>query len=261
MPNLELIQGFHRKHNIRTSIDDVNLSEIELNEAIDPERIEKAILRITDQLGISFQMHFDLELPAELVLMYIDICNFSTRFQGINYLSEVLDEYYDIVVPIIYEHGGEIDKIIGDGIICFFGPPFSNFSFDKNLAAADLAAKEILSATNNTSFKSKIAIHTGQVRYYRNKTGYYNEYTIIGQPITELFRLESISEDQRINFFTGTPYDKLHIERLSANSALRLSDQQATRIANWLISAPKRISPVLKGVEKYNFYKTVRKGV
>ena len=44
-------------------------------------------------------------------------------------------------------------------------------------------------------------MHCGTINYFKNKTGLYHEFTMIGKPLTELFRLESVSIDERINYY------------------------------------------------------------
>jgi class 3 adenylate cyclase len=92
-----------------------------LNESLDPENIQKAISDSIASLGPEFTIYFDYGLPADVVLLFIDVCDFSERYSDLNgeEIGEYFDKFYDIVIPIIYEFGGEIDKIMGDGIILY----------------------------------------------------------------------------------------------------------------------------------------------
>ena len=99
------------------------------------------------------------------------------------------------------------EKLIGDGIICVFGQPFLTKPLQDCIKEADKCAKKIIKETYNTNkFESKIAFHFGTINYFKNKSGFYNELTIVGKPLTELFRLESISENERINYFVKYRY-------------------------------------------------------
>jgi len=135
-------------------------------------------------------------------LLFIDICNFSTRMSELSggETAAYFSQYYNIVFPIIFKYGGVIERVIGDGVVALFGKPFISLSPHAVMAEADLCAKDILLVTNGTKFSSKIAFHCGKVRYFKNHSG-YEDYTVIGKAITELFRLESISVDQSICFF------------------------------------------------------------
>ena len=135
-------------------------------------------------------------------LLFIDICSFSTRMKDLSGSETAIyfSQYYDIIFPIIFKYNGVIERVIGDGIVALFGPPFTKLWPAKVISEVDLCAKEILLHTNGTRFSSKIAFHSGIVRYFKNQSG-YEDYTIIGRAITELFRLESIAMDQAINYF------------------------------------------------------------
>lgn len=203
MANLEDIKFLNEKYGKNSSITTTGklFEGFGLDTKID---IQKGLRNELSTLGAEFTRYFDYGLPADVALLFIDVCNFSTRFSKLNgdEISTFFDEYYNKVIPIIYKHGGEIDKIIGDGIICVFGAPFITLDYQKCIAAANVCAREILISTMETKFSSKIAIHSGKIHYYKNKSGLYKEFTMVGKPLTELFRLESISLNDRINYFS-----------------------------------------------------------
>lgn len=180
--------------------------------------LEKAFSQHLADLGPAFTGYFDFGLPADVAMLFIDVCNFSTRLSHLNgeQIGEYFDEYYQTVIPIIYQHSGEVDKIMGDGIICIFGPPFMSGNFQDCINAANIAAKAIIEETIGTKYSSKIAFHAGTVHYFKNKSGLYDEFTVIGKALTELFRLESISEDECINYFDKSPVRDFYKSPLGA---------------------------------------------
>jgi len=220
MANLDQIQKLNRRYGKQSPIADITKS-FSINEALDPDNIKKALSRSIANLGPEFSMYFELGLPAEIALLFIDVCGFSTRFGSLNGddIARYFDEYYDKVIPIIYDHHGEIDKVIGDGIVCIFGPPFMSGDLNQCISKADKCAKEIIEATNGTKFSSKVAFHCGSINYFKNKTGLYKEFTIIGKPLTELFRLESISIDNEINYYDGTLIRDYYNKRIAASAS------------------------------------------
>lgn len=155
--------------------------------------------------------YFENQEEAHVVNLFIDITSFSTKASLMTNkeLSNYLDFYYNKAIPIIYKHGGEIEKIIGDGIICVFGEPFLDDSLPELIKKADSCSKEIIVELGNSQWEVKVALHNGVIQYYKNKS-FFAEYTMIGQPLTDLFRLESVSKNMSINFFCDAEYDKLH---------------------------------------------------
>jgi class 3 adenylate cyclase len=247
MANLDLIKQLNNNYGKQSPISrETKLFSI--NEALDPDIIQKGLSNSIAALGFDFTIYFDYGLPADVVLLFIDVCGFSTRYDDLDgkEIGEYFDEYYDIVIPIIYEYGGEVDKIMGDGIICIFGPPFQSLSLNENIAKADQCSKRLIKATENTKFASKVAIHSGTINYFKNKTGLYKEFTIIGKPLTELFRLESISIDQRVNYYDGTDIRNYYRKLINSQSPF------PSKIVEWT-HFPNSITG-LKGVSFNQFF-------
>ncbi len=212
MPNLKQIESLRNRYNIhRVSDSKVDLRQIRaLNENFNrPTAQIKSFFNIQgiDNHIIQF---LEEQKNANVILLFIDITDFSNKCQSLtnNQLSLFLDDYYDKVIPIIYKYGGEIEKIIGDGIICLFGEPFLTATKDELFKKADQCSKDIIVKLKETEKEVKIALNDGSIMYYKNKSNDYTEYTIIGKPMTELFRLESVSENNTINFFHISDYDK-----------------------------------------------------
>ncbi|WP_031457279.1 nucleotidyl cyclase domain-containing protein [Flavobacterium chungangense] len=244
MANLELIKKLNLKYNKPTAFTRSTKS-FSLNESFNGN-IQLAIQNNISSLGSNYTTYFEQGKTAEVVLLFIDVCNFSTRFSNLdgNGISQYFDEYYDLVIPIIYEFGGEIDKIIGDGIICVFGQPFLAKNLNDCISIADKCAKKIIVETKKRDkFKSKIAFHFGKINYFKNKSIFYNELTIVGKPLTELFRLESISENEKINYFVNSDYYDNWNDEINQNSLV------------WTLEKIQSVPLNLKGVD-YKYFQT-----
>lgn len=242
MANLDLIKSLNQQYGKQSPI----ISESKLfsiNEAIDPGKLEKALTDSLATMGPAYSGYFDFGLPANIAMLYIDVCGFSTRFGNLNgeEIATFFDSYYDIVIPLIYHYHGEVDKIIGDGIVCIFGPPFLSSDINDNIIRANTCAKEIIKATKKTKYSSKIAFHCGKINYFKNKSGLYKEFTMIGKPVTEIFRLESISIEERINYFDETLIRTYYQSKLKNLLATRPGEN-----AEWLHNEHR--VPDLKGI-------------
>ncbi|MCD6570922.1 MAG: GAF domain-containing protein, partial [Deltaproteobacteria bacterium] len=57
--------------------------------------------------------------------VFIDIANFTPMVEGnpVEGVVSVLNSFFEAVVPIIFKHGGMLDKFLGDGIMAIFGIP------------------------------------------------------------------------------------------------------------------------------------------
>ncbi len=155
--------------------------------------------------------YFDEGREEDVVLLFIDITSFSKTISGWtnSKMKNYLDDYYKKIIPIIYRNGGEIEKLMGDGIICVFGKPFLDLPNPQHVYKAETCAEEAIKKFHGSGKNVKVAIHKGTVNYYKVPGEHYGEYTIIGQPITDLYRLESVSKSNAINFYDGSSYDHL----------------------------------------------------
>ncbi len=155
--------------------------------------------------------YFDEGKEEDVALLFIDITSFSKTIQGWTntQMKIYLDDYYTEIIPIIYKYGGEIEKLMGDGIICVFGKPFLTLDTPEYVYKAEKCAEAVIKKFHGTNKNVKVAIHKGTINYYKVPGEHYGEYTIIGQPITDLYRLESVSKANAINFYKKSPYDRL----------------------------------------------------
>lgn len=153
--------------------------------------------------------YFEQKPTEDVVLLFIDIASFSniTEKSSNNFITSYLDNYYKKLFPIIYSYGGQIEKTMGDGIICVFGKPFVDLDWTEEFNRAELCAKEIIETFKGTNKEVKVALHSGQITYYKTPGTDYEEYTMIGKPLTELYRLESVSRKNAINFYKDSLYD------------------------------------------------------
>lgn len=232
MPNLQQIISLRRKYAPQQQITNAfNLEDANiLEEHLQNEEVKKAIVLehlhplyehvpITKYFSVTPEKqtpeiikYFEQQRKVIVVLLFIDITGFASKTSKSTPLdiTNWLDDYYHDLMPIIYKHGGEIEKIMGDGIICIFGEPFLIAKdCSEKYVRAEACAKEIIEQFKGTKNEVKIALHNGPVIYYKTPVEYYEEYTMIGNTLTELYRLESASKSNSINFFTDKYYFRL----------------------------------------------------
>lgn len=228
MPNLKQIYAlkneyFKLENRDRKTLDYIEKSETRdiLNKAFESGRLDKSVRRdvklfsfINEDLNPDkpdLIKYFDEAKEEDVALLFIDITSFSKTIASWSNteIKNYLDDYYERIIPIIYKHGGEIEKLMGDGIICVFGKPFLLIEDPEYVYHAERCAEEVIKLFYGSDKNVKVAIHKGKVNYYKVPGDHYGEYTMIGQPITELYRLESVSTPNAINFYSYSSYDQL----------------------------------------------------
>jgi len=182
-----------------------------LNEGINETRLFSFINENLSPSKPDLIKYFEESVEEDVALLFIDISSFSKTIKGYSnkMIKDYLDSYYKDIIPIIYENGGEIEKLMGDGIICVFGKPFLNLTSPEYVYKAETCAEAAIKQFYKTNKNVKVAIHKGTINYYKVPGEHYGEYTIIGQPLTDLYRLESVSIQNSLNFYAGASYDKL----------------------------------------------------
>ncbi len=112
--------------------------------------------------------------------------------------AEVINRYYDVVVPPITERGGEILKFIGDAVLATF-PTEEHGDAEAVLTALD-AARSMLDVkvppfvSNGREFPIRfgVAIHLGDAVFGNVGSGDRLDFTVIGHDVNIAARLASL---------------------------------------------------------------------
>jgi len=107
---------------------------------------------------------------------------------------EILNIYFDQVVPAITNAGGEILKFMGDAVLAYFN--HKDGAAASCVAAFDAAhlALSQLAAVSNTDFdlSAGVALHHGKVSYGNIGSGNRLDFTIIGRDVNLVSRIQGI---------------------------------------------------------------------
>lgn len=264
MPNLQQLINLKNRYG-NSSLSNLRKQDAEiLFESFDPKKIEKGFKNVELNLATkSFSFpefkangyvdYFLQRKRANVVLLFIDITGFSKKFSNRNSdeLVKYLDAYYSKVIPLISYYGGEIEKIMGDGIICVFGEPFLQEDKTALHELAESCSRKIISELFNTDYSVKIALHFGEIMYYQNPSDSYYEYTMIGNAITEVFRLESIAKPNSISFFGNTLMHKMQKFYIYSEEQ-RPSMQRVSAPPQWILKNGGECN--LQGVDTFVSY-------
>ncbi|MGB2712303.1 MAG: adenylate/guanylate cyclase domain-containing protein [Conexibacter sp.] len=138
--------------------------------------------------------HLDGE-EREVSVLSLDIRDF-TRFAEQASAREVVDrlnEFYDVVVPILILHGGHADKYVGDGLLGVFGVPDP---LERHADRAVAAALEIAIAVRERygeQLRVGIGVNSGAVIAGTIGGGGHVEFTVIGDPVNTATRVEQVT--------------------------------------------------------------------
>lgn len=110
----------------------------------------------------------------------------------------MLNRYFSLMSDIIFEHGGTLDKYIGDGLMAIFGAPTASEEDALNAVKAAVTMQKRLSGLNDElrsegfgQISIGIGLHTGEALIGYIGSDKRSEYTAIGDTVNLASRLES----------------------------------------------------------------------
>lgn len=140
---------------------------------------------------------------------FVDISGFSSKIKDWSAVEvkEYLEDYYKLIFPIIKEYKGQIDKIMGDGILVIFSDVFG-LDYKKGCAGKQCLAfcKKCIEALYDKNSPVKASIGSGKLFFVQTGVdNVYEECSCIGHPMTIAFRLEDKAQVNQILIFEDDP--------------------------------------------------------
>ena len=111
----------------------------------------------------------------------------------------LLNEYADAAISAIHEHGGDVLKLIGDGILAIFTGADRTASCEAALAAAQDAPRRIAKANERRisgalpTTELYLGLHFGEMFYGNIGSKERLDFTIVGPAVNEVSRIASMS--------------------------------------------------------------------
>lgn len=136
--------------------------------------------------------------PGELrqvVVVFADLAEY-TRLSGRLAPEDVhglLGRFFDVVDGTVAEHGGTIDKHIGDNVMALFGAPIAHGNDAQRAVRAALAMHERVDRLGeelSLMLRLSIGIAAGQVMASGLGSAHHREYTVIGSSVNLAARLQ-----------------------------------------------------------------------
>ena len=101
-------------------------------------------------------------------------------------VKDLLDTCFEQLIPVIAEHGGHVDKIIGDEIMAIFGAPVAHEDDPDRAVRAGLALEPALHRVAPT-LRLRVGVNTGEV--LAGAVGPGASYTVTGDVVNTAHRL------------------------------------------------------------------------
>ena len=111
-------------------------------------------------------------------------------------LIDLLNRYFDCQVPVILDHGAEVLKFMGDGLLAIFAIAGDESEVcQRALAAARQAQTNIAALASSTmpGLRFGLALHIGDVLYGNIGSGNRLDFTCIGPAVNFAARIERLT--------------------------------------------------------------------
>jgi adenylate cyclase len=138
--------------------------------------------------------HLDGE-ELQVSILCLDIRDF-TRFAERASAREVVDrlnEFYELVVPLLVRHGGYPDKYVGDGLLGVFGAPQPIVAHADRAVAAAIEIARAVQDRYRGELRVGIGVNSGLVVAGTVGGGGHVEFTVIGDPVNTAARVEQVT--------------------------------------------------------------------
>lgn len=135
-----------------------------------------------------------------VTIVFSDLANFTTLSETMppQALVSLLNRYMSAMTEIVQDHGGIVDKYLGDGLMAEFGIPLDLPDHANQAVLAGLGMIQRLEQLNQKVFKHleqplvcRIGIHTGKVVVGNMGAENTFDYTVIGDAVNLASRIET----------------------------------------------------------------------
>lgn len=189
------------------------------------EDVMKRVIQNIDNLGLGGK-------KAVVTVLFSDIRGFTTMSEQMSaeQVSEILNEYFTEMEPIITKYNGVINKFIGDAVMAIFGEPIQDKNHAQNAVKCAFAMLEKVKELQKKwvregkpKIEIGVGINTGEV--FVGNIGSVNrmEYTVIGDTVNLASRLESYNKTYKTKMLiSSSTYEEVK----GIVNVIRISDVQ-----------------------------------
>ncbi|MBF0178467.1 MAG: hypothetical protein HQM03_00415 [Magnetococcales bacterium] len=162
--------------------------------------VPKALVRQLIATGENIGRHSE---RREITLLFTDVGNFTHLAESLppEQLTDLVSEYLREMTKSILEHGGTIDKYIGDAIMAFWNAPQRTDQHSVQACIATLACAHASNALNRVwqergqpVLPTRFGLHTGEVIIGNIGSPDRMDYTAMGAAVNLASRVEGLNK-------------------------------------------------------------------
>jgi adenylate cyclase len=179
----------------------------------------------------------------EVTIVFCDIRGFTRLAAALDSRAVVatLNDFHARMVDAIFEHGGTLDKFMGDGLMAYFGAPLHQPDHAARAVRCAVRMERALAALNaeraasgREAIAMGIGIHTGTVLLADIGAPGRRDYTAIGDAVNVAARLEQATKEQDVAILVSDETRRLAGDAVSMRPAMPAAIRgKAAPVACW----------------------------
>ena len=149
----------------------------------------------------------------DLTVLFSDIVGFTSISEALEPrdLAAFINEYLTSMSFVIRDHGGTLDKYIGDAIMAFWGAPVVDANHAAHAVSAALKMQEELQRINREILRPKgwpeiqigVGLNSGVMSVGDMGSKIRRAYTVMGDPVNLGSRLEGLTREYGVGILVG----------------------------------------------------------
>ena len=171
----------------------------------------------------------------ELTLLFTDLAGFTGLSERLGEaVVPLLTRYLGLSTRAVLEHGGTVDKFIGDAVMAFWNAPLDDPEHALNACRAALRIRELMrEPAESRELRVRIGINTGEVLVGNIGSEDRLSYTAVGDVVNVASRLEGLNKRYGTQILIGEATRRLcggRIHARSVDSVAVQGRQEATMV-------------------------------
>ncbi len=185
--------AYRTAHNLHDAVEQ-EMAGAALSRYFSPGTQREILRQAADPLGQRAERQ-------DIAVLFTDLRGFTALSEGAppEDVMGWLREYHERVVAVVFEHGGTLDKFLGDGMLATFGVPNPTGDEPERAVRAALGIRIALAELNESrvarglpEFKQGCGVHFGPAIVGNVGVPERLEYTVIGDTVNVASRLEGL---------------------------------------------------------------------
>ncbi|PVZ62972.1 hypothetical protein DC094_21640 [Pelagibaculum spongiae] len=155
---------------------------------------------------------FQISQNREMTVLFADIQGFTKISEMLSprELQQLLNRFFTPMTEVIFNHGGTVDKYVGDMIMAFWGAPTEDPMHAENAVKAALemiekaaSLSESFARENLPVIRLGIGVNSGYMSVGDMGSRYRRAYTVLGDNVNLASRLESLTRNYSVELIVG----------------------------------------------------------